>query len=196
MTPLRTLAPALAVMLPVALALPACTSAHMSGTDGGAQLDMGTAQDPGPYVPSCEPMVARIDPCSTTECGGVSSAFWDGAACVAASCDCVGAECQVYVSVAACEAEHSSCDASLCGATGGAWFSRPEWCGHFECGVPSPEPCDETTAACDCGLGRAFREGEGCVHSDVCELTETLPPDELCAATGGEWMLTSGPPRP
>ncbi len=153
-----------------------------------ADVDAGPRVDGGPYVATCEPMAAQIDVCGTP-CFGVTSAFWDGAACVAAHCDCVGAECEVYPTVEACSAAHATCDAALCASTGGAWFNRLEWCGHFNCGVPNPDSCESPTRACDCGMYRNFSAGVGCTDAPLCELVAPLPPDARCTATGGEWML-------
>lgn len=194
----RLAAPSLLALL----ALSGCPAAHF-GTDGGidasrgdpdsgddprdAGLDSGDLGDGGAPIATCEPMDARIDVCADV-CFGVTSAFWDGASCVAAHCDCAGSECDVYPTVEACEAAHAGCDATLCSSTGGAWFDRLEWCGHFECGVPAPAACETPTRACDCGTYRVFMEGVGCVDGPLCELRAPREPDVLCADTGGTWM--------
>ncbi len=155
---------------------------------GGGSEDTGPGTDAGPFVPTCDAMDARIDVCAVT-CDDVSGAFWDGTTCVPSHCDCTGAECGVYASVAACEADHGDCDATLCASTGGAWFNRPEWCGHFVCGFPNPDSCAVPTPACDCGTYRVFDPGTGCTDGPLCELTAPVDPDVLCASTGGEWMV-------
>jgi hypothetical protein len=188
MTKHSTLGFSLALLVLGAL-VSACSSAHSPGPDGGGQPDDGVPEDAGPYVPSCEPMAAAIDLCAVAVCAPVTAAFWDGSVCVPVHCNCTGPECAVYATVAACQAAHASCDAALCTATGGAWFNRPEWCGHFECGVPSSQACDQATPACDCGASRVFGPGVGCVDGPLCEIIATVAPDVLCANTGGEWML-------
>ncbi len=137
---------------------------------------------------SCEPMDARTDVCATP-CFGITGAFWDGARCVESHCDCAGTECEVYAGLAACEAAHAHCDAALCRATGGAWFDRPQFCGHFECGAPPTGLCDEVLPACDCGLYGVFVDGIGCMEGPLCELVAPEEPEPRCVRTGGTWML-------
>lgn len=175
--------------LSTALLFSACATSHAPGSDGSVSGDVGRPADAGPYVPSCAPMDARVDPCAVAVCAPVTGAFWDGAACVPVHCNCAGAECGVYTTLDACEADHAACDATLCTTTGGAWFARAEWCGHFQCGFPPSVLCDESVPACDCGLGRVFQDGAGCVDGALCELTEMLEPEAFCTATGGTWRL-------
>jgi hypothetical protein len=53
----------------------------------------------------------------------------------------------------------------LCGDTGGDW--REDSCGHYICGV---EPdCDAIIPGCDCGPGRNFQHGTGCMHDPGCQ---------------------------
>ena len=153
-----------------------------------ADRDTGPRPDSGMVTPTCEPMDAQLDVCAAV-CGSVSSAFWDGATCVPAHCNCVGTECDVYATVSLCEAAHASCDATLCASTGGAWFNRPEWCGNFACGAAPLDSCEVPTRACDCGTYRVFNDGTGCMDGPLCELRAPTDPDVLCAATGGTWML-------
>jgi hypothetical protein len=165
---------------------------HDAGIDGwgegskDANVDTGPLVDGGAHVATCDPMDAHADVCADA-CFGVTSAFWDGTSCVAAHCDCAGTECDVYATVEACQAEHASCDAALCTSTGGAWFDRPEWCGHFTCGFPNPDDCETPTPACDCGAYRNFVPGSGCMDGPLCELTAPMEPDARCASTGGTW---------
>jgi hypothetical protein len=189
-------------LLACSLALVGCSTTHTpSATDAGRDpdggaVDLGRPVDAGGDSASpvdgatppatCEPMDAHIDVCGAP-CFGITSAFWDGSACVEAHCDCAGADCDVYPDAAACNAAHATCDAALCTSTGGAWFSRPEWCGHFMCGFPSPAACAVPTPACDCGTYRNFMDGVGCVDGALCELLAPTTPDVLCANTGGAW---------
>ena len=138
------------------------------------------------YMPSCEPMQAETNLCFAGDCAGPSGAYWDGAACVESHCDCIGPECGIYATKAACDAAHTMCEAALCANTGGAWFRVPAWCGHFECGQPNPAFCETPTTACDCGPRRNFEAGVGCVAA-TCPIAEMVPPETLCAATGGTW---------
>ena len=59
-----------------AVLLPACSSSHSPGEDAGGLPDEGLREDAGPYVPSCAPMAARIDPCAVAVCAPVTAAFW------------------------------------------------------------------------------------------------------------------------
>jgi hypothetical protein len=52
----------------------------------------------------------------------------------------------------------------LCWATGGVW--DPWSCGHYYCGV---EPdCDAIIPGCNCGAGKNFEPGLGCVEDPEC----------------------------
>lgn len=157
-------------------------------SEGPTLVDVPTIPDAPVGPASCEPMDARIDVCGTP-CFGITGAFWDGARCVEAHCDCVGSACEAYPDRASCEAAHASCDAALCTATGGAWFSRPQFCGHFECGAPPSVACDEPVPACDCGTYGIFVAGMGCMPGPLCELIAPMEPEPLCTSTGGTWML-------
>jgi hypothetical protein len=53
---------------------------------------------------------------------------------------------------------------TLCAATGGAW--DPISCGHYPCGQ-FPD-CDAVIPGCDCGAGRNFEDGIGCVDDPSC----------------------------
>jgi hypothetical protein len=185
------------------LALSGCPDARGTAGDTGAadagvaredaDVDTGARTDAGVPMATCDAMDAHTDVCAAP-CAEVTSAFWDGAACVAAHCDCAGTECDLYRTLEACEAAHAGCDATLCAASGGAWHNRLEHCGHFTCGVPAPEICEVPTRACDCGTYRVFMDGVGCVDGALCELVAPREPEELCSATGGEWMpSTCGP---
>jgi hypothetical protein len=51
-----------------------------------------------------------------------------------------------------------------CATTGGTW--DPLACGHYDCGVP-PE-CTAVIPGCDCGPGRNFETGIGCIDDPTC----------------------------
>ncbi|MHC4991957.1 MAG: hypothetical protein ACYTGC_13360, partial [Planctomycetota bacterium] len=61
------------------------------------------------------------------------------------------------------ECAHTS--ESLCEASGGTW--DPTSCGHYRCGVPPA--CNAIIPGCDCGSGRTFIPGVGCVIDDDCD---------------------------
>jgi hypothetical protein len=150
--------------------------------------DAPIGADAGVRPASCTAASAEIDVCAAI-CDAITGAFWDGTRCVEHSCNCTGADCEVYPTRTSCEAAHAHCDASLCLATGGRWFSRPQFCGHFECGTPPTDVlCDEPLPACDCGAYGIFVDGEGCMPGPLCELIGPRDPDVLCAETGGTWM--------
>lgn len=72
--------------------------------------------------------------------------------------------------------------ATLCEATAGKW--DPNSCGHYQCG--RPPFCDAVIPGCNCGEGRNFVEGVGCVASRECN--GGLPDARsLCGRTGGRW---------
>jgi hypothetical protein len=69
----------------------------------------------------------------------------------------------------------------LCENTDGAWDE--DSCGHWVCGeVPL---CAAIIPGCNCGEGKVFDGGQGCVASPDCG---DLGPDELCVSTGGDWL--------
>ena len=193
----------IAFPLLVALALTGCPDAH-GGPDAamnGSDVSCVCAPDGGPapdaFAPpidvgvgpaSCAPQAAAIDLCAPI-CDAITGAFWDGTRCIEHSCNCTGPECEVYADGAACEAAHAGCDASLCETTGGAWFARPIYCGHFECGTPPSVACDETIPVCDCGAYGIFVEGVGCMPGPLCELIAPREDEALCTETGGTWMM-------
>ena len=156
--------------------------------EGGDGFDAPSPIDAGVVPGTCGAMDAQLDVCAET-CFAITGAFWDGSRCVESHCDCVGPECMVYADVASCEAAHAHCDAALCTSTGGAWFSRPQYCAHFECGSQPDVLCDEVLSVCDCGTYGVFVEGVGCMPGPLCELIAPTEPEPLCASTGGTWTL-------
>lgn len=199
--------PALIPVLSLALALAGCPGSHGSddtgptdagpmGVDGCACIFEDAPGGPDAYLerpdagprPTCDAQAAAIDLCAPT-CDTITGAFWDGARCVEHSCNCTGTECNVYGNLAACEAAHARCDASLCESTGGAWFARPQFCGHFECGTPPEFACLTPVPACDCGTYGIFVEGTGCMPGPLCELVAPREDEALCGETGGTWEL-------
>ena len=141
------------------------------------------------YMATCAPMQAETNLCFAGECLGVTGAFWNGSECVESRCDCIGPECGIYATKAACDAAHTTCQAALCTSTGGAWFRVPAWCGDFVCGRPNQSPCDTPTTACDCGVRGRFVDGVGCMTDTKCPISELIDPQQLCGITGGEWQL-------
>jgi hypothetical protein len=67
----------------------------------------------------------------------------------------------------------------LCERTGGIW--DPNSCGHYRCGeFPF---CDAIIPGCDCGKGRSFQEGTGCVEDPACGACgpeRRCPPGSVC----------------
>jgi hypothetical protein len=70
-------------------------------------------------------------------------------------------------------------DLLICEGSGGEW--DPYGCGHVWCGMELV--CDAIVPGCNCGPGRIFEEGVGCVHSEECPTEERW----LCEASGGYW---------
>ena len=72
-------------------------------------------------------------------------------------------------------------DEAQCEGTGGVWDDLA--CGHYLCGAP--DECEALIPGCNCGRGRNFAEGRGCVEDNACEVEDT---DEvLCGDTEGRW---------
>lgn len=191
----------------VALLTAGCPDTHGtgpadSGVDGGGRDTGGdpaadappsadARPDAGAYVASCEPMRAALDPCGT-HCRAELGAFWDGSQCVPYCEECVGEDCGVYASVEACQLDHSNCDATLCSETAGDWFNIPALCGHHVCGVPNPADCFAPTRGCNCGTGRNFQAGVGCMVDVSCPAVDPVVDEEAsCLATGGRWDVST-----
>ncbi|MDQ3034822.1 MAG: hypothetical protein M3Y87_20600 [Myxococcota bacterium] len=182
--------------------MPGCYLLH--GIDPGADegpLDAGApllldatsppradASWPGaPIARECVPMDAHDGRCAceAIDCddlppGAIRAWVWDGTACVPhRSCSCAGADCDArHPTRESCEAAFAACETSLCRSTGGRWVD--ETCGHYWCGVPPNELCVDP--GCDCGPGRTYEEGVGCVESPSCT------DEELCIASGGTFV--------
>jgi hypothetical protein len=78
----------------------------------------------------------------------------------------------------------------LCLGTGGRW--DPGACGHYRCGQPNA--CNAIIPGCDCGAGKSFVEGQGCVGDPACggAVGEPCDPfDSRCAP--GLICLERGP---
>jgi len=71
------------------------------------------------------------------------------------------------------------------------WWA--EECGHFRCGGPVLATCLVGSPVCDCGAGRSFVEGLGCMDDPGCAVVDPLPPETLCSTTGGTWAATCCP---
>lgn len=157
--------------------------------DGGAPQDGGGAVDAGRRGRACEAEDARAELCPELLCDGPPSWHWDGERCLPIECGaCVGEDCAAsVVSEAECVAAHARCEPSLCRATMGTWLWWAEECGHYECGFAPPAICEVGMPVCDCGDGRGFRAGVGCVPVPDCPEVDPLPPDVLCAETRGSW---------
>lgn len=75
----------------------------------------------------------------------------------------------------------SSCDDEcLCEGTAGTWDEGS--CGHYSCGMPPT--CEAIIPGCDCGTGRNFVAGTGCVDDATCGCSDEQC---LCEGTGGTW---------
>ncbi len=74
----------------------------------------------------------------------------------------------------------------LCEATDGSWDEGS--CGHWKCGV---EPaCEAIIPGCNCGEGKVFDGGQGCIPSADCPGAPGGDgPSVLCLETGGEWLM-------
>jgi len=161
--------------------------------DAGAASDAGSLPDAGPRDAgprgTCDAHDAVAELCPDVLCDGLPTWHWDGEQCFMADCGtCVGDECGLGVSSQSeCEAAHASCEAPLCRATGGTWQWWAELCGHYSCGFEPPAICETGMPACDCGPGRNFSPGLGCVFDPTCPDLEPLTTEVLCTSTGGTW---------
>jgi hypothetical protein len=136
------------------------------------------------YEGGCDPQPVAEDSCFDCEASTVG-VFWTGRECfVLVACGCVGEGCgRRFDSMAECEAVQAGCGATLCLETGGAWFPEVAGFSGFPCGVPQTDgsPVD----ACNCGPGRNFDAGPGCVEDASCTARDA------CLATGGSWHPAS-----
>jgi hypothetical protein len=178
----------------LSLSVGACSATHTApdaALPDAAPVD-GDIPDAGPRD-VCDPEDARRDPCPAALCDGPSRWHWDGEACVELDCGaCVGADCATTGadSLAECEEAHAACKPQRCRATGGEWAWWAEACGDYRCGLPPPQVCLVGAPACNCGSGRSYDADAGCVADPMCALVDPLPPDVLCARTGGTWAAT------
>lgn len=191
----------LALGLALALGVAACSESHgIGGDDAGAGTD--AARDGGVCAcvdaafphdggapASCAAEDARAMVCPGAICDGLDAYAWDGERCVTIACGtCVGADCGALPrSLEACEAAHRGCEPALCRASGGEWLFWAEECEHRRCGQPGLAICEVGMPVCDCGVGRSFDPTLGCVDDPSCGEVDPLPPDALCASTGGTW---------
>lgn len=54
---------------------------------------------------------------------------------------------------------------AACEDTGGVW--DPNSCGNYSCGLPPN--CDAIIPGCNCGDGRNFSDGDGCIAAPSCD---------------------------
>lgn len=162
--------------------------------DTGPMPDVPLPIDDAPPVdgggaPSCDADDARAILCPAGICDGLDSFAWDGERCIRIDCGtCEGADCGGLArSPEECQARHAECVPEQCRATGGDWLFFAEECFHYRCGVSQPAPCLVGRPVCNCGAGRSFVDGVGCEDDPSCALVDPLPPDLLCANTGGTW---------
>jgi hypothetical protein len=101
--------------------------------------------------------------------------------CCSAGCDCGPG--RTFEHGEGCRADPSCEKPALCRASGGTWYPDDPCgpCGDYVCGVPPAERC--CSAGCDCGPGRTYAEGAGCLADPDCDPTA----EDLCVATGGTW---------
>jgi hypothetical protein len=143
------------------------------------------------YGDVCRAQQAAGRVCDGGGCATSFGPFWDGSECFATvGCECAGADCgAAFASEEECVAVHASCDGALCLATDGQWFpAAAGFCG-FTCGVPSDIDCFTPADSCNCGPGRNFVAGTGCVVEAV-ECDQAL----LCRQTSGRWVLSAESP--
>ncbi|MBX3247737.1 MAG: hypothetical protein KF901_11210 [Myxococcales bacterium] len=160
------------------------------GRDTGLPSDAGLPPGLDGGLEGCDAEDARPMVCPELICDGPGTIHWDGEACVVIGCgECVGADCATsWPSLEECERAHAGCEPPLCRGTGGEWRFWAEDCGHWWCGFPPPFDCLVGGPVCDCGRGRRFEEGRGCVSIErECPTSEPVTREELCRGTGGAW---------
>ncbi len=150
------------------------------GSQGPPRVDAAAA--------SCAPQNARI----VALCGPATDrvgAFWDGAKCVPHESNCEGPDCFSYSGTSTmtlldrCEADHASCEPTLCRRTGGAWDSFGACAAVYRCGRLERVDCDGPhRALCNCGAGAKFDPIRGCINDSTCGAAE------LCERTDGRWL--------
>lgn len=145
--------------------------------------------DGGAPPPGCEAQDARPLVCPDALCDGPGTWHWNGDTCFFTDCGaCEGSDCAVgWPSEEACRADHDTCDATLCRATGGEWWWWPAGCGHLACGHAPLIDCFTPVPLCACGPQQIFEEGVGCVDDPYCAEPPPASRAELCTSTGGSW---------
>lgn len=141
----------------------------------------------GCYAQDCEPQPVADDLCLDCTAEMFLGAFWDGRECFELrGCRCRGDGCALpFRSVAECEAVQASCPATLCRATGGAWFPAEFGGCGFACGGPREALCYAPFADCLCPEGQTFDPDAGCAPDPSCTARD------LCVATRGTWHPAS-----
>jgi hypothetical protein len=146
---------------------------------------------------------ASADTSQTPEqlCQG-SGGAWDEAACghyrcglpneceaIDPGCDCgPGAnfvDGQGCVEDDTCNPAPGDTNEVLCQDSGGTWDEAA--CGHYRCGLPNE--CEAIDPGCDCGEGRNFVDGQGCVADDTCGPAPGDINEALCQDSGGAWDI-------
>lgn len=138
-----------------------CPVVAASGHSCGA---MTCKMDPTLGVPLCANICAAMDAASgPTACATPIGYAWDGSACRAIACSCVGSDCdRLAATEQDCINRHQICVADWtvekrCQVSGGWWW--------------------EDTQRCNCGDGAVFVPDLGCWPVNI----------NLCDATGGWW---------
>ncbi|MBK8169131.1 MAG: hypothetical protein IPK60_02150 [Sandaracinaceae bacterium] len=160
-----------------------------SGLDGGSSIDANLLFDQGAdsgAAPACgRPMDVQADPCVDVDCApdAPTQYFWNGDECAPwPDCtSCTGSDCDAFMTLDQCHARYDLCTSVRCEASGGFFRAEHAYCGNFVCGHAADMNCEVGAAACDCGLGKIFEEGVGCVASADCGRAD------LCVATHGRW---------
>lgn len=153
-----------------------------------ASLDGGSDAGFDAAVATCDALDARPISCPDFICDEPDRWYWNGDECRPIACGaCEGEDCERGMfSREACEIAHAECDATLCRETDGEWMWWVQECGHRICGLPTLADCVIGTPVCNCGPTATFVPGMGCMP-DECPEIDPLPPEDLCASTGGEW---------
>lgn len=164
--------------------------ADAASTIDTSTIDASYSPDGGATMPS----ICAADEVTERLCGPICDGpdlfYWAGDRCWQIDCGrCEGRDCgRGTLRRETCEEAHASCTPQLCRETGGDWLFAADFCGHFVCGRPTDLDCEVGMPVCNCGPGKTFFEGSGCVEIDGCVPDPEVPtPEQLCTRSQGTW---------
>jgi len=190
------------VVFPTPCHVPTGWSPCPAGCDiNGVWVPEGESAPAGDGCNTCSCLASGRVACTRIACAAcqhdgkvhpVGETFPAGDGCNACTCLSAGRVACTKKACPECFGERA-----LCTRTGGRWDTRS--CGHYRCG--NPPLCEAIIPGCDCGPGRSFVEGAGCMddarcgpaacdfdsdcpEGSFCEGSSVCPPDVTCVWEG------------